>query len=132
MSKGFILYHVTSPSAAAAILRGGFVDGEGSYGTDTILSGVFLSNRPLDLNEGVRARAKPLTLAVTFAAISSHDLNRYEHSDEENTYREWRIPAGTVRQLATVRRAEIDDGFVKEPTSQEAEIDKLREIQFLD
>jgi hypothetical protein len=46
-------------------------------------------------------------------------------------YREWRIPAGAVRQLATVRRAEIDDGFVKEPTSQDAEIDKLREIQFL-
>jgi hypothetical protein len=104
----------------------------GSYGTDTILSGVFLSNRPLDLNEGVRAWDETVTLAVTFAAISLHELDGYELVDEKLTYREWCIPADVVGQLATVPRAEIDDRPLEVPTSHDTEIDKLREIHFLD
>ena len=73
-----------------------------------------------------------MTLAVIFAASSLHELDEYEHRDEDNTYREWRIPADVIRQLATIQRAEIDDGVVEERASHDAEIDKLREIQFLD
>ncbi len=130
MSKGFILYHVASLAAAASILRGGFVDGEGSYGTETELRGVFLSNRALDANEGVGASSDTV-LAVTFASMSLGELDEYELSEDGKTYREWCIPADIVRRRATVQRAEIDDGFEEEPTSH-LEIDKLREIQFLD
>ena len=46
-------YHTTD--AAATILAEGFRDGQGSYGLATIeLSGVFLSNVPVDGNEGAK------------------------------------------------------------------------------
>jgi hypothetical protein len=45
-----LLYHNTF--AASAILRDGFRDGEGSYLTDQPHQGVWLSDRPLDINEG--------------------------------------------------------------------------------
>ena len=44
------LFHRTDH--ADAILREGFRDGEGTYMTDTMLRGVWLSNIPLDGNEG--------------------------------------------------------------------------------
>ncbi len=130
MSKGFILYHVASLAAAASILRGGFVDGEGSYGTETELRGVFLSNRALDANEGVGASSDTV-LAVTFASMSLGELDEYELDEDGKTYREWCIPADVVRRRATVRKAEFDDD-VAEPASKEAEIERLRAVKFLD
>jgi len=47
-----ILYHTTSGEKADAIKRDGFRDGVGSYMTDTEHCGVWLSDRPLDANEG--------------------------------------------------------------------------------
>jgi hypothetical protein len=54
------LYHRTTRAAADAILARGFVDHEGHYGlTDdagqpVVLRGVWLSDVPLDANEGTR------------------------------------------------------------------------------
>ena len=45
-SLPMLLYHRTD--AADDILRGGFRDGEGSYMTDVILRGVWLSEVPLE------------------------------------------------------------------------------------
>jgi hypothetical protein len=46
------LFHVTTANAAIAILREGFRDGSGGYGTAEKFSGVWLSDSPLDVNEG--------------------------------------------------------------------------------
>lgn len=50
MSKRLTLYHRTCD--ADAILATGFRDGEGSYGTGTPRWGVWISDVPLDVNEG--------------------------------------------------------------------------------
>ena len=121
MSKGFILYHVASSSAAAAILLGGFVDGEGKYGTERKLRGVFLSNRALDTNEGVRSSGD-IVLAVTFVSMPLSDLDEYELAEDGKSYREWCIPASVVQRRATVQIAETDDGVAELPGSAGAEI----------
>jgi hypothetical protein len=47
-----ILYHRTDGEAAETILREAFRDGIGKYMSNTTHSGVWLSNVPLDENEG--------------------------------------------------------------------------------
>jgi hypothetical protein len=44
------VFHRTSH--ADAIMRYGFRDGEGSYGTSQMRRGVWVSDSPLDVNEG--------------------------------------------------------------------------------
>jgi hypothetical protein len=46
------LFHATTDEAAAAILAEGFRDATGTYDTDREFTGVWLSDRPLDENEG--------------------------------------------------------------------------------
>jgi len=58
------LFHVTTDDRAEAILRRGFRDGKGTYLTDQEFSGVWLSDRPLDVNEGAEGGA---VLIVTFS-----------------------------------------------------------------
>jgi hypothetical protein len=52
MAKKISLYHVNTSKNANSILKHGFRDGEGTYGTDRNWKGVFLSDRILDANEG--------------------------------------------------------------------------------
>ncbi len=47
-----ILYHRTTAVDAEQILRDGFRDSIGTYMTTRVHSGVWLSNVPLDINEG--------------------------------------------------------------------------------
>ena len=47
-----IFYHRTTSEAAADILAEGFRDGSDTYMTDHEISGVWLSDTPLDINEG--------------------------------------------------------------------------------
>jgi hypothetical protein len=47
-----ILYHRTTPEAAEAILKDGFRNATSKYLTDQRWSGVWLSSKPLDVNEG--------------------------------------------------------------------------------
>jgi hypothetical protein len=131
MSRGFKLFHVASPSVAEAILRDGFVDSEGSYVNDEVLRGVFLSNRPLDCNEGVRA-SDGVALAVTFDSIALDELDEHELVEDGKTYREWCIPVDVIRRHATVQTARFDDKVVAMPNSIDAEIERLRAVQFLD
>ena len=131
MSNGFILYHVTSAAAATTILRSGFFDGEGSYGTEIELRGVFLSNRALDTNEGV-GPSSDVVLAVTFASTALSDLDEYELVEDGKSYREWCIPASVVQRRTIVQIAETDDGVAELPGSEDAQIDGLRAVKFLD
>ncbi len=87
------VYHRTS--AAEAILREGFIDHSGSYMcTDMILTGVFVSDKPLDGNEGANGE---FLLAME---IPDATFDQYELVNEgfEGTYRESCIPAAVLNQ----------------------------------
>jgi hypothetical protein len=91
------LFHVTTPERAEAILREGFKDGFGRYMTDQTFSGVWLSDRPLDANDGVNGEA---TLGVSFQC-QLRELDCYEWVEEGKSYREWLIPAQVIAEKAT-------------------------------
>jgi hypothetical protein len=92
-------YHRTPE--AAAILRDGFRDGEGSYGLATLwLTGVFLSDVPLDENEG--AKGDDL-LAVDLPA--GLDLDEFEIIEDLKPYREWCVPAALINANGSVSAA---------------------------
>src|SRR5437899_1752298 len=52
-----LYYHRTSRENAQSILKNGFRDGAGKYLTNEIWKGVWISNRPLDSNEGAEGDA---------------------------------------------------------------------------
>lgn len=82
------LYHRTYE--ALSILTEGFRDGEGHYGTNTILRGVWLSDIPLDANDrrGSIAGGRPSRCSRTAARdrLGREDL------------REFLIPAGVLNR----------------------------------
>ena len=90
------LYHRTTKASADAILRDGFKDGTGHYLTDELHSGVWLSNEPLDCNEGATG---DVLLEVIMSEV---DVAAYEWVEEGKPYREWLIPAAIVNAKATI------------------------------
>jgi len=108
------LYHRTTRRQATAILASGFHDQRGHYGlydAETgephTLTGVWLSDVPLDENEGAAGHA---LLRVT-VALTDEELALYEVVEEPveiargpfvNGYREWCIPAAVLRGAATL------------------------------
>jgi hypothetical protein len=89
-----ILYHTTSGEKADAIKRDGFRDGVGSYMTDTEHCGVWLSDRPLDANEGAGGDT---TIAIDLP-LSEADFDQYEWKEKGKGYREWLIPAAIINK----------------------------------
>ncbi|MCH7978592.1 MAG: hypothetical protein IH935_06400 [Acidobacteria bacterium] len=83
-------YHRTK--YADAILEEGFRDREGNYMTSMILEGVFLSDRPLDENEGAFGPVV-LELDVPESKLLSHEL-----IEDGKPYREFCVPAKLVNQ----------------------------------
>lgn len=98
-----ILYHRTNKKAATAILRGGFRDACGSYGTTHNHRGVWFSNTPLDENEGA---CGDVLLSVK-ARLSFKQLAAYEWVSERNSYREWLIPAALINAHSKVKIVEV-------------------------
>jgi hypothetical protein len=96
------LYHRTTKRNSEAILREGFKDVTGYYLTDCLHNGVWLSNVPLDCNEG--AKCDDL-LEVELDAKES-DLSEYEWAEEGKSHREWLIPAVFVNGKGKVRLVE--------------------------
>ena len=93
-----ILYHRTHNSEAN--FRDSFRGEEGSYMLDNFtLRGVFLSDRPLDGNEGASGNH---LLEVTLPDDCC-DLSYYELVEEGKPYREWCIPAEIIKRHGTVR-----------------------------
>jgi hypothetical protein len=98
------LYHRTTAEAAATILGTGFVDREGYYGHEddagepVRLCGVWVSDVPLDANEG----AKGDTLLVVNLRMPLSSLADYELIEAGKTYREWCIPAAVLNQMASI------------------------------
>jgi hypothetical protein len=97
-----VLYHVTTKEGAGAIVRDGFSDQTRNYGLHYgtgepfVLTGVWLSDRPLDVNEG-----RDTLLAVELHA-PLEDIADYELIVEGKLYREWCVPAEIVHRIATV------------------------------
>jgi len=95
-----MLYHRTTRAAADAILRDGFIDGTGNYLTANKYSGVWLSDRPLDVNEGAHG---DVLLSVDLAETM---VAPYEWIEEGKPFREFLVPADVVNRG---RRAEVTD-----------------------
>lgn len=97
-----IFYHRTTQKAAAAILADGFRDGRGTYMTDRMFAGVWLSDTPLEDNEGACGEA---LLRITIDA----NLDDYEWIEEGRFFREWLVPAALLNEQAKVERIDDDD-----------------------
>jgi hypothetical protein len=87
-----ILYHRTN--AAAAILSEGFRDGGGTFLTTEWWTGVWLSNVPLDGNEGADGDTL-LRLELPEQMIAD-----YEVIEDGKPYREWLVPARLINEKA--------------------------------
>jgi hypothetical protein len=69
--KRVILYHRTTRDKAGSIKVRGFIDATGTYLTDQEFSGVWVSDVPLDANEGAHGDALfEITLDVPEAALT--------------------------------------------------------------
>ena len=95
-------YHRTSTENARAILAGGFRDGSGTYLTEQEFSGVWLSDVPLDGNEGASG---DVLLAVE---IAPELVEHYEWIEVGRTFREYLVPSALINQHARVSIASED------------------------
>jgi hypothetical protein len=84
------LFHRTD--AAQEILDRGFRDGEGTYLTTRRFRGVWLSDEPLDENDGV-AGSTLLMIEIPEEVVAS-----WEWVEEGKGYREFLVPADRVNQ----------------------------------
>jgi hypothetical protein len=105
-----ILYHRTTRKSADAILKSGFKDGSGTYLTDREWSGVWLSNIPLDCNEG----AKGEILLEVDLDLPESVIARYEWIEDFQSYREWLIPAAPLNSHLSVRVVVEADDWIPE------------------
>lgn len=97
------LYHATSPDAVEAILRDGFRDSTGSYLlTGITLTGVFVSDRPLDENEGTKGGA---TVEIEPGEEPDPDCELVE---DGKPYREWCVPAAWLNRWP-MRLIDLDE-----------------------
>ncbi len=98
-------YHQTTEDDARVILDSGFRDHTGTYMTGHEFTGVWLSDRPLDANEGAKGKA---LLQVTIDALES-DLGHYEWIEEDKPYREWLMPSALINTCMIVKVVDDDD-----------------------
>jgi len=97
-------FHRANAKDADAILRSGFRDGAGYYMTPHRYSGVWLSDVPLDANEGAFGD----TLLAVELKLTEDQLRKFEWFEEGKGYREWLIPAALINANATIRIIEDD------------------------
>lgn len=100
------LYHSTTPEAAEKIVADGFRDSTGTYGTSKKWTGVFLSDVPVDENDGARGD----TLLFVDLALSEEDFDYFDFGpDAEKPYGEFCIPAKLVNENASIRLATAEE-----------------------
>jgi hypothetical protein len=93
-------YHRTD--AADAILAEGWRDMEGTYLTKHVYRGVWVSNTPLDVNEGAVGEA------VLLIDVPDELFAEYEWVEEGKGCRESLIPAALLNELPKPRKVEVD------------------------
>jgi hypothetical protein len=97
MKQPIIFYHRTN--AAETILQDGFLNHNGLSGAyHAAIEGVFLSDQPLDCNEGAKGNQ-----LLEIALPSCYDISFYELIEDEKPYREWCVPANILNQYARIR-----------------------------
>ena len=98
-------YHRTKAKSSRSILANGFRDTTGSYLLEGVkLSGVFVSNVPLDENEGAWGD----TLLEIELKLSRRDLAFYELKENGKPFREWCFPAKLLNRAAVRVKIEND------------------------
>lgn len=95
-------FHTTN--AAEAILRDGFRDGTGNYGMSITLTGVFIANMPVSVNEGAIGDQ-----VLEVVLPDGTDLDDFEIVEEGKDYREWCVPADLINSQAAVRLLNEDE-----------------------
>jgi hypothetical protein len=90
------LYHGTTEEIARLIVVDGFGDSEGYFGTESLHSGVWLSDRPLEADEGASGNA----LLRVGLNIGDQEISRFEWIEDGKAYREWLIPARLINEIA--------------------------------
>jgi hypothetical protein len=95
------LYHRTFH--AAAILAAGFRDGEDTYLTGHTFRGVWFSDQPLGVNEGVAGNT------VLTIEVREPIFEEYEWVEEGKGYRESLIPADLANRYGPPRRESVQD-----------------------
>jgi hypothetical protein len=106
------MWRSTSPTtdAAEAIMREGFRDATDSYMLANLtLTGVLISDVPLDINEGATGEQVIIDELPDLVQINDHEINDHELVEEANTYREWRVPASLLNRHARLHLAPMDD-----------------------
>lgn len=99
------LYHSTTLESAQQILVSGFRDGSDDYGcVGHVLTGVFLADSPVDVNEGAAGDA---VLCVDLD-VPSDEIDAWEIIEEYKRFREFMIPAATINARGHVFL--IDEG----------------------
>lgn len=98
-------YHRTHPQAAVSIMRGGFRDSTGTYMTGEFHTGVWLSDRPLDENEGADGA---VLLAVDVPDATASAWSDVYEWKQDIGYREFLVPAELVNGAAIVAVHDIE------------------------
>lgn len=102
------VYHVTSFATAEAIDLNGFQNGSGNYLTPNECTGVWISDRPLDENEGIT-----LAEACFELEIDEGELRAFERIEDGKRYREWLVPAELLNRAP--RRRLTNDELYESP-----------------
>lgn len=89
------LFHRTRAHNAKSILREGFRDAEGNYGVANTYRGVWLSDTPLEANEGAWGD----TLLVV--ELDESDVAPFEWVEEGKAFREFLVPAAIINRKST-------------------------------
>jgi hypothetical protein len=89
-----IVYHSTTEAMAKEIIQNGFRDSKATYGTDLEWIGVFVCDKPLDVNEG----AKGSTVLRITLPVTEDELAPYEWAEEGKPFREWCVPASLLNR----------------------------------
>ena len=93
-------FHRTTKRAARAILRHGFKDADGSYLTNILHKGVWISDVPLDANEG------PPGGVLLSVKIDGRRVRAFEWIEKGKPYREFLVPASILNKYGITRLAE--------------------------
>lgn len=100
-----IVYHRTSGAAASAIRREGFRDATGTYLTENLHTGVWVSDYPLDSNTGAHGDTLlRIALNVPDTALATFEWDE----GSEKGYREFLIPAAVLNTHGTVELVDED------------------------
>jgi hypothetical protein len=83
----------------------GFRDSESCFGTENLHSGVWLSDRPLDTDEGAVGNA----LLCVELNVGDREIAQFEWIEDGKPYREWLIPADLINELGKIAIVEIGD-----------------------